>query len=504
MDSLAEHQPLQDGDLLAAVDLGSNSFHLVVARYTLGQLRIVDRIKEMVRLASGLNPQSELDPAAMETALECLARFGQRLRTLPPHLVRAIGTNTIRQLGDPLSFLLPAEEALGHGIDIVSGREEARLVYLGVANGHPPGREKRLVIDIGGGSSEYIIGSGFAPLERESLQMGCIATTRRFFSDHRLSFDRWHKAKTEMAAEFQQFASMFHEIGWQEAYGSSGTIKEIGEIAQAMGSPKGVITEDALGEIVERLLKARHIDDIDLPYLSARRKNSIAGGLLVLSTAFSELKIKSMMVSRYAMREGILYDLVGRRTDQDPRDASVEALMQRYAIDRAQAGRVERTALHLFEQVHTQWQLTQEDRSALIWAARLHEIGLAIAHSQYHLHGAYVVENSDIAGFSRTEQLVLSALIRNQRRNLHQGSLLSLPDRLAMSSKRIAILLRVAVLLHRSHDGEKLPPINLSISERSIRLSMPPGWLDEHPLTQADLSTEREHLSEMNFHFDFS
>ena len=344
--------PLQDGDLLAAVDLGSNSFHMVVARYVLGQLRTVDRLRETVRMAEGLDRKGGLAPDVRQRALECLSRFGQRIRDVPPQRVRAIATNTVRRLAAPQSFLMPAETALGHAIEVVAGREEARLIYLGVAHAQPskPG-DLRLVIDIGGGSTECIIGSGFEAIERESLQLGCIATTRRFFENGKLSKKKWRDALTEVTAEFQQFAGTYRALGWQEALGSSGTNKAIGEICAAMKLTKGAVTAEALPVVRDRLLQAERIELIDLPGLSADRRPVVAGGILVLEAAFNALGLSRMAVSKAAMREGVLYDMLGRGGADDPRDASVAALMQRYGIDEGQAARVEGTMLRLFDQV---------------------------------------------------------------------------------------------------------------------------------------------------------
>ena len=492
--------PLVDGDLLAAVDLGSNSFHMVVARYVLGQLRIVDRIKEHVRLAEGLDARGGLGEDARERALETLSRFGERLNTLPRRRVRALATNTVRALREPQAFLGPAEAALGHAIEVVSGREEARLIYLGVAHGNPPRSRHRLVMDIGGGSTEFIVGEGFEPLERESLQMGCIATTRRFFADGKLSRKRWKDAQTEITAEFQQFAATYRERGWQEAFGSSGTIKAIGEIALAMKLTKGTITESALEVIREKMLDFDRIADIRLPGLPSDRRPVIAGGLLILDAAFAELGLKRMQVSDYALREGVLYDIVGRGGERDPRDASIQALCERYACDTAQSARVEHTALALFDQAAPTWHLDGDDRRALAYAARIHEIGLAVAHSQYHQHGAYLVEHSDIAGFSRSEQQFIAALVRNQRRGLHLPSFDQLPDRLAKAGLRCALLLRVAVLLHRSHEKDPLPMLGLTVGNAVMTLAMPASWLESHPLTSADLETEQEYLDEIGFH----
>jgi exopolyphosphatase/guanosine-5'-triphosphate,3'-diphosphate pyrophosphatase len=491
--------PLADGDLLAAVDLGSNSFHMVVARYVLGQLRIVDRIKEHVRLAEGLDGAGGLDADAQERALETLSRFGERLGALPARRVRALATNSVRALRDPQSFLQPAEAALGHAIEVVSGREEARLIYLGVAHGNPPRSRHRLVMDIGGGSTEFIVGEGFEPLERESLQMGCIATTRRFFADGKLSRKRWKDGQTEITAEFQQFAATYRSRGWQETFGSSGTIKAIGEIAVAMKLTKGAITEGALEVIRDKLLGFDRIDDIRLPGLTSDRRPVIAGGLLILDAAFAELGIKRMQVSDDALREGVLYDIIGRGGEHDPRDASIVALCERYGCDDEQLARVERTALALFDQAANAWHLDAEDRRGLAWAARIHEIGLAVAHSQYHQHGAYLVEHSDIAGFSRTEQQFLAVLVRNQRRTLHLPSFDALPDRLAKSGLRCALLLRLAVLLHRSHERDPLPVLGLSVGNAVMTLALPDPWLDAHPLTTADLESEQEYLDDVGF-----
>ncbi len=489
--------PLQDGDLLAAVDLGSNSFHMVVARYTLGQLRIVDRIKEHVRMAEGLDGQGGLQDDALMRALDCLSRFGQRLAMIPPHRVRAIATNAVRQLRYPQNFLMPAEASLGHNIEVVAGREEARLIYLGVAHGHPPRGVQRLVMDIGGGSTEFIIGEGFDTIERESLQMGCIATTRRFFGDGKISRKRWKEAQTEITAEFQQFAMTYRQLGWQELLGSSGTIKAIGDMCTAMKLTRGAITDVALAAIREKLLDFDRIADIRLPGLPADRRPVIAGGLLILDAAFQELDLKRMVVSENALREGVLYDIVGRGGERDPRDASILALCERYGVDSEQAARVETTALALFDQVAEPWQLDADDRRLLAWAARIHEIGLVIAHSQYHQHGSYLVEHSDIAGFSRTEQQFISALVRNQRRGINKASLDALPDRLALAALHCAMLLRLSVLLHRGQDRDPIPRQDLKPSESGLLLTLSRAWLDAHPLTEADLDSERDHLKDI-------
>ncbi len=492
---------LSEGELMAAIDLGSNSFHMLVARNVLGQLRIVDRLRETVRIAGGLRANGDLEPAARERALACLARFGERIQNLPPHRVRALATNTVRRLRNPQAFLIPAETALGHGIEVVSGREEARLVYLGVAHGLPPSDARRLVIDIGGGSTEFIIGTGFQPLERESLQMGCIASTRRFFPEGRLSLRRWQRGQLELAQQFQQFTIAYRQLGWDEVIGSSGTARAIAEMQGEGNADTGTITREGLEHSVQALLRFRRIEDIDLPGISGERRPVIAGGLLVMATAFRELRLDRMRICETAMREGVLHDMLGRTQNRDPRDAAIAAIGQRYGVDNDHARRVEEAALLLFDQVATDWELEPDDRLMLGWAARLHELGLAISHSQHQKHAAYIIANSDIDGFSRQEQTALASLVRCQRRRLSHDSLSGLPGRAAHATLRCAVLLRLAILLCRSHNAS-LPALQLSADNTSLRLDLPDDWLSRHALVRADLATECEDLAEVGIELE--
>lgn len=490
--------PLRDGDLLAAIDLGSNSFHMVVAQYLLGQLRVVDRLRETVRLAEGLDARGGLSAEARQRAYLCLSRFGQRIRDIPPQHVRAIATNTVRRLAAPQAFLMPAESALGHAIEVVAGREEARLIYLGVAHAQPSKRDRlRLVLDIGGGSTECIIGSGFEAIERESLQLGCVATTRRFFGDGKLTARRWREALTEVTAEFQQFAAPYRALGWDDAIGTSGTNKAIGEICAAMKLTKGAILAEALPPLRERLLLAGRIEAIDLPGLSADRRPVIAGGLLVLEAAFDALGLQRVAVSKAALREGVLHDMLERGGADDPRDASVAALMLRYGIDKPQAARVEATALRLFDQLAGPWQLDVDDRQMLVRSARLHELGLTIAHSQHHVHGAYVVEHTDIAGFSRQQQQFLAALVRTQRRKIPRHVFDALPDRLLPAVRHMAALLRLAVLMHRAHEADPIPQLDAHADGDRLTLTLAHRWFEARPLLKADLESEPDDIARL-------
>lgn len=492
-------KPIQDGELLAAVDLGSNSYHMVVARYQHGELRVIDRLRDSVRMAAGLRQDGSLDSLRRDRALACLARFGQRLRALPPGRVRAVATNTVRRMSAPHAFLLPAETALGHPIEIVSGREEARLIYLGVAHSLPESRERRLCIDVGGGSTEFIIGIGMEALETESLQMGCVASTLRFFEDGKLTAKRWRQAQTEIGVELQQFAADYRARGWGETIGSSGTIRAIGNIVQANGWSDAGITHTSLDRLREALLAAGSIDKLRLLGLSEERQSVIVGGIAILEAAFAALGLERMQVCETAMREGLLYDLIGRAEQRDPRTASIEGLVRRYDADRVHAQRVEATSRLLFDQIAEPWQLDGDALDWLRWAARIHEIGLAIAHSQHHVHGAYLVRNSDLAGFTRQEQDFLATILRCHRRKPDQEALAALPERSRRTAVRVTALLRVAVLLHRARSADRLPALSARADERTLELKLSREWLEQHPLTVADLDQEREHLKDLGF-----
>jgi exopolyphosphatase/guanosine-5'-triphosphate,3'-diphosphate pyrophosphatase len=490
--------PLGEGELMAAVDVGSNSFHVIVARYEHGEPRVIDRLRDSVRLAAGLRADGQLDEAHMDHALACLARFGQRLRGLDSQRVRAVATNAVRQLRAPERFLVPAEAALGHPIEIVSGREEARLIYLGVAHGIPDSPQRRLVVDIGGGSTEFIIGRHFETLERESLQVGCIACSLRFFRDGKLTARRWNDALTEIAMEMQQFAAEFRARGWHEAIGSSGTLRAIDEVLHACGWSDAGITAAALARLREAVLACGNVDSVRLPGLSEERAAIFAGGVVILDAVFAAFGIQHMHVAETSMREGLLYDLIGRAEQRDPRTASIDALARRYAVDAPHASRVAATALILFDQVADAWQLGPAERDWLDWAARVHEIGLAIAHSQYHKHGAYIVEHSDLAGFARHEQLVLAMLLRRQRRKPDAAALRALPERLRVPVTRCIVLLRLAVLLHRARSTDPAPELHLHADNAALQLYLPRTWLAAHPLTHADLEQERSHLKALD------
>jgi exopolyphosphatase/guanosine-5'-triphosphate,3'-diphosphate pyrophosphatase len=482
-------------EVVAAIDLGSNSFHLIVARVRDGNLQVIDRIKEMVRLGAGLQDDKRLDAETQARALDCLQRFGQRLRSMPHDSVRAVGTNTLRQARDAEAFLVAAEQALGHPIEVVAGREEARLVYLGVSHGLTASEERRLVVDIGGGSTELIIGEGFVPIVRESLHMGCVSMSRAWFGDGTIKRKRMDKAVIAARLEVSPVETRYKIMGWHAAVGSSGTIRSIRDVVQAAGWSEQGITLPALRELRDALVTAGHIDRLQLEGLSEERKPVFAGGVAVLLGVFEELGIEQMGVSEEALREGLLYDLMGRIKHEDARERTVNALSNRWSADMEHAGRVRATAIALLDKLAETWTLPHDEYvDMLSWAVSLHEVGLIVAHSQYQKHGAYLLENSDLSGFSRQEQRILAALVRGHRRKFPMAYFTALPNASSGPAIRLCVILRMAALLHRSRDDTVLPDIGVSGVEDGLTLIFPDGWLKEHPLTRAELKREKCYL----------
>ncbi len=489
-------------DVLAAVDLGSNSFHMVVARHQHGQLVILDRLREMVRLGAGLSDAGRLDDEAAARALRCLERFGQRLRAMQADSVRVVGTNALRRAKRKRWFLERARAALGHPIEIISGLEEARLIYSGVVHTSPSNPDKRLVIDIGGGSTELVIGEGFNPLLLESLSVGCVGLSA--FDDGRISEKRFERARTAVRLELEPIQEAYRKMGWLQAFGSSGTVRVIADVLRRLNPDSPRITLENLNKLVERVVAAGHVDELDLPEVDAERAPVFPSGLAILTELVESLGIDRVRVAEGAMREGLLYDLMGRFTDEDARVRTVRAMEMRYHVDALQAERVETTAVALLAQAETEWGL--EDplaEMALRWGARLHETGLDIAHSKYHRHSAYLLEHADMPGFPREEQLLLAAMVGAHRRQLSFEALEDLVppwDRLA---EFLIVLLRLAVLLHRGRSPQPLPEVILRVKGRSMGLELPQRWMKEHPLTLEDLEQERQYLKDGGFRLNY-
>ncbi len=491
-------------DVLAAVDLGSNSFHMVVARYSHGQITIVDRLRESVRLASGLDEQGRLSKDACDRALASLSRFGQRLHDMQAKSVRVVGTNTLRKARRKAGFLERAREALGHPIEIISGIEEARLIYAGVTHTMPSELGRRLVVDIGGGSTECIIGEAYEPRILESLYMGCVALSEEYFLDGRISERRFAKAVMACEVELEPIQVPFRGVGWDHAVGSSGSIRAISDAVREMNPNAQVISRADLEQLRERVVSAGNVRATGLSAIGEDRWPVFAGGLAILTGVFNALGVESMRVADGALREGLLYDMLGRYNDQDARERSVRAMMARFHVETSQAERVAASSADFLTQVAGAWHL--EDPlagSVLRWASWLHETGLDISHSGHHKHAAYLVENADLPGFPREEQKLLACLVGSHRRKVALEGAEELVPPWHLKALHLVVLLRLAVLLHRGRSRSPLPPLRLHAANRTLEVRFPRGWLKEHPLSHADLEQEVEFLRGVGFKLRF-
>ena len=488
------------------MDLGSNSFHMIVGEFRHGQLAIIDRLKETVRLSEGLKSRGNLTEAARRRALDCLSRFGERLRDMHAGSVRAAGTSALRRAADSGAFRREAEEALGHPIEVISGIEEARLIYNGVFHSMPRTDGFRLVLDIGGGSTELILGQSDRPQALESLNMGCVVMTESFFADGRLSKRNFEEARLAARLKLRPIKAFFRDATDIEAVGCSGTILSTENVAREVGViESNDLTPFAVEELIERVIGLDHIDALRMRGLSERRAQVWPGGLAILVALMEVLRIDRLKVSDGALREGLLYDQFGRLHHEDARDRTIKAMATRYSVDQAQAERVGKTAAMLLDQVARPWKLESALAAQMLeWSASIHEIGLDIAHISFQRHGAYIAANADMPGFPRSEQKLVAFLIANQRTDISRSSLGGVTTKWQKPAVRLAILLRLSVLLNRSRSKVDLPRIDAIADKGSIELRFPDGWLAANPLTIADLEREQVYLGKVGYELSFS
>jgi exopolyphosphatase/guanosine-5'-triphosphate,3'-diphosphate pyrophosphatase len=483
---------------MVAIDLGSNSFHMIVAHWENGQIRLLDKLREAVQLGFGLQEDGSLSQESRERALSCLKRFGECLRGYPSRNVRIVGTKTLRSMKNSKDFLMQAQQLLGYPIEIISGDEEARLIYLGVAQGVAPVKGRRLVMDIGGGSTEIILGEGVKPLLKESLNMGCVAISKRFFSDAKVNQRNVARAMVACLQEVEPIKDDFLMQDWQEVLGASGSIKSIAKVCRQKGWSDGSITSDLLQQIIGYYLIA---GNLYAPFegLSEERRNVFLGGVIVLNSLFDAFKLKEIQAVDWALREGLLFDMKGRMENRDVRQDSVDALSGRFHVNQEKSLAVEKTALQLLKQVAGDWYLATEDASKLLsWSAKLYQVGLDIAHNDYHKHGAYIVQHVDLAGCSRSEQEHLSALVLAHRKRFPTKNF-------PMQNRdlvHLAILLRLAVIFHRSRFRDTNPVIKLQVMSNSLILKLSAKWIEKHPLTLADIESEKEYLREVGYQLE--
>lgn len=485
-------------NLLAAIDLGSNSFHLVVAKEDRDEIHILETRGEKVRLASGLDDQHRLSEEAQLRGLECLKGFASRVQGLPTHRVKILATNALRKAINRNEFIERAEGILGHPVSVISGREEARLIYKGVSHTCADEGGQRFVVDIGGGSTEFIIGTGFTPLALESLHMGCISYTQRFFPKGKLTPKAFEQAILAAKRELLNIRIQYRSLGWNVCIGASGTVRAIERVCSGLNTqPHEGIFLQCLYGMKHALIEAGHIDNFTAPLIKSNRKPTLAGGLSILIAIFEELGIDYMEYSEGALREGALYEMIGQKAHKDVQERTLKAMQERFRVDLNQVEHVEQTAIALWSDIKDQWSDSELPAERwLIWSAKLHTIGIAIAHNQFHKHGAYIIKVADMLGFTRKTQQVLSFLVRAHRRKFPEDVLSELPKHTQVTAKRLAVILRLAVLIHHAQEPDQIPKVRLSINDlNEVTMHFDPILIEEMPITYYDFLSEQRHLS---------
>ncbi|CAM2066392.1 Ppx-GppA domain-containing protein [Sulfidibacter corallicola] len=487
---------MPDRRTIATVDLGSNSFHMMIAQVQRGRVTVIDSLREPVRLRMGLQKDGSISQEAQERALTCLARFEQRLRGISPELVKVVGTNALRSSKNSYDFLKRIEETLKTPVDIIGGREEARLIYKGVAQHLPKSKKRNLVIDIGGGSTEFVIGQNLEPHTMESRELGCVTFSMKYFPGGAITRKGFKRALMHVARELERYHNAFSRDNWERAIGASGTCKAIGNAIAYLTSGDNIITMDGLNLIKNRLFQAKKMSGELLPGLREDRIPVFPGGFAILYGIFLELSIEQMLVSSQSLRDGVLYDFLGREMDDDKRVESVSGMMDFYRVDKNQARRVRETALKWFPQVaHALIHRRDMAQKIIGWAADLHEIGLVLAHSGYHKHGGYILLNTDMDGFSKIEQGLLSFAVVNHRKRLKT-------DNLPYENEfdwPLVFVLRLAVLFNRERRDQPIPEIEIDWEPNEIWLDVPDEWLADHPLTRYDLELEQNYWERIGY-----
>lgn len=496
-------EPLADGSQLAAIDLGSNSFHLIIAKIEHGEMRPVEVLAEKVQLGAGLE-NGLLSQEAIDRGLDCLSRFAQLLESVEPERVRVVGTNALRVAKNRRDFTRPARRILGTRVDVIYGREEARLVYLGVAHSLADDAQSRLVIDIGGGSTELIIGERFEPQRLESLQMGCVSYGKACFPKGKINKANYRNAYDRARVQAFHIRHGYSASHWEECVGSSGTLQAIESIITQNGWGDGGIKRKGLARLEKALLKFKNMEDIELEGLSAQRRNVILPGVAITSALFDVLGIEHMRPSKGALREGVIYDLMGRLRHEDVRERTLNALIQRYAVDTDIADIVERRARTFFTATRMSWHLTTEDWELLRRAARTHEIGMAISHKHFNRHSAYLLRNADLPGFSQEEQEQLAVLALGQRGKITASAFTDIAESDQQRMTYLLAIMRLAACFKYVEKLEALPEFSILASEKSVTLEFPQDWLEEHPLTAWELEQEQGVLGKLGLTLEIS
>lgn len=468
---------------LAAVDLGSNSFRLEIGRVVDGQILRVDYLKEAVRQGGDLDEDRNLKPEAFERSLKCLARFGERLKGFPARHVRAVATQTLREAANSADFIRQAQEVLGYPIDIISGVEEARLIYQGVSRMLPQSDERRLVVDIGGRSTEFILGQHFKANATESLRLGSVGWSQKYFADGQLSERNFERAEIAAESIIDMISTQYGKRQWDVAYGSSGTVGAVADVLAGAGHDADRIERSQLEWLKQTLVKAKTPDRLNMEGLKDDRRAVIGGGLAVLTAVFETLGIETMLVANGALRHGLLYDMLSPEdATEDLRKASIARLCKQFSVDMDHAHNVSQVALHLYDAM----QASVSQKPLLHWAALCHEIGWAISHTDCNKHGAYILDNTELMGFAQSELHIIGLLVLG-----HQGKLRKLAadfDNQDLVCQLMA--LRLAVIFCHSRRLPSMEHLQLTHHKQQFTLTFPAGWAGQHPQTHYLLEEE--------------
>lgn len=484
---------------LAAIDLGSNSFHMIIAEPFQSELRILEKRGVKVQLAAGLDQHQILSEDAIQKGLDCLQDFSHRLNGFKPEQVRVMGTNALRVAKNREEFITRASKFFPYPIEVIAGREEARLIYVGVSHTVADHGGKRVVFDIGGGSTECVLGRGFTPIILESLHMGCVSYTQRFFPGGLITEQQFLSAKIAAKRELFNIRPAFEEEGWKACIGSSGTVRAAETTAVANGWSQHHLCKVGLERLIDHCLNCDHVNEMDIHGLKPDRRPVFIGGLAILAAIFEVFDVEQMTYSDGALREGILWEMRGAHDTGDIRWRTIQSLQERYHVDRDHATRVANTASRLFDQLACTGQITMTHRPLLLWASHLHEIGLSLSHSGFHKHGAYIAEHSDLLGFTRHMQSRLAFLIRLHRRKINRDIIDAISVNDCASIVLLIRILRLAVILNLSRSDQHITHPLIDYHEGELILGIDAAWCESHPLTMGDLDDERHLQSQVGW-----
>ncbi|WP_410752005.1 guanosine-5'-triphosphate,3'-diphosphate diphosphatase [Citrobacter sp. U14242] len=486
--------------LYAAIDLGSNSFHMLVVREVAGSIQTLTRIKRKVRLAAGLNNDNVLSTEAMERGWQCLRLFAERLQDIPQPQIRVVATATLRIAVNANAFIAKAQEILGCPVQVISGEEEARLIYQGVAH-TTGGADQRLVVDIGGASTELVTGSGAQTTSLFSLSMGCVTWLERYFTDRNLAQENFDEAEKAAREVLRPVADKLRFHGWKVCVGASGTVQALQEIMMAQGMDER-ITLAKLQQLKQRAIHCGRLEELEIEGLTLERALVFPSGLAILIAIFTELNIQCMTLAGGALREGLVYGMLHLPVDQDIRSRTLRNIQRRFMVDTEQAHRVANLATKFLDQVEKKWHLDAISRELLQSACQLHEIGLSVEYKQAPLHAAWLVRNLDLPGFTPAQKKLLATLLLNQTNpvdlsSLHQQN--AVPPRIA---EHLCRLLRLAIIFASRRRDDLVPEVHLDARDEHLTVTLPAGWLAHHPLGKELIDQESQWQSYVHWPLD--